>query len=367
LRPYIFDCGELSPLFNQYFSDYKCQKLTNYIEPKFDEQVRTLAKQRVYNLLATRNEIFDQIDKSNVFLYWLDALGVEYLGLIQSLCKELGLVLKIHIARAQLPTNTSNNRDFFDEWNGMGKKHNMLLDEFKHKSNSKYNYEQNKLPIHLAKELDIITEVLDEVALKLASRQYRMVLLASDHGASRLAVIKEQIEKYETETKGEHSGRCCPFFEGCDLPYATQAENGYLVLADYGRFKGSRAANVEVHGGASLEEVVVPVIEIRLKDSTISVELVETIITANMNTAAQLTIFTNSKLDNVTLVVEGKKYEAVKTDANHHIVFLPDIKRAKDYYADVYEGDNLIKRLNFTVQTGIGKKNDDFDDLFRED
>lgn len=37
------------------------------------------------------------------------------------------------------------------------------------------------------------------------------------------------------------------------------------MLTDYGRFKGSRAANVEVHGGATLEETVVPLIEFTLK------------------------------------------------------------------------------------------------------
>ena len=45
-------------------------------------------------------------------------------------------------------------------------------------------------------------------------------------------------------------------------PHLTQAsyEDGYAVLANYERFKGSRAANLEVHGGATLEEVLVPVI-----------------------------------------------------------------------------------------------------------
>ncbi|HWQ71750.1 MAG TPA: BREX-4 system phosphatase PglZ [Desulfitobacteriaceae bacterium] len=364
LRPYMFDCGELSGLFSQYFEDYKQQKLSNQIQSQFDEQVRELATQRVYNRLYTRNEIFDRIDKDSTYLYWLDALGVEFLGFIQAKCKDLGLDINIYIAQVQLPTNTCNNRDFYDEWQGIQKEHDKRLDEIKHKSSSKYNYQDNKLPIHLAQELDIVAEVLNEAAIKLALRDCKKVLIASDHGASRLAVIKEQEEKYETDTKGEHSGRCCPFFEGCDLPFAAKSDNGYLVLADYGRFKGSRAANVEVHGGASLEEVVVPVIELRLKDGSIHVEFVETIITANMGTVAQLTIFSKSKLDKVSLVVEKKRYEAIKADDNHHTVVLKDIKRARDYVADVYEGDNLIERLKFTVQTGSGKKNDAFDDLF---
>ena len=74
-------------------------------------------------------------------------------------------------------------------------------------------------------------------------------------------------EKYETDTKGEHSGRCCKYFDGCDIENAI-AENGYIILTDYGRFKGSRAANVEAHGGASLEETVIPLITLSLRNST---------------------------------------------------------------------------------------------------
>ena len=364
LRPYIFDCGELSDLLSQYFEDYKKQKLSNIIEPQFDEQVKDLAKQRLYNRLDTRSEVIDRIDKEGAYLYWLDALGVEFLGFIQSKCKDLGLSIDIHVAQAQLPTTTVENRDFYDDWQGACKEHDDRLDKVKHKKGSKYNYQNNKLPIHLAKELDVVEDVLNEVATKLASRQHKKVIIASDHGASRLAVINEQEEKYETETKGENSGRCCQYFQGCDLPYATNSDNGYLVLADYGRFKGSRAANVEVHGGASLEEVLVPVIELKLKDSAIQVELLETTVIANIRTVARLNLFSNYRLNDVSLVVDGKRYEVVKIGENHYSADLPDIKRAGDYYADVYEGDNLVERLKFTIQTGISKKNDSFEDLF---
>ena len=63
-----------------------------------------------------------------------------------------------------------------------------------------------------------------------------------------MRILRRKEEKYETDTKGEHSGRCCKMFEPYDLPFAAE-ENGYLVLADYGRFKGSRAANVGITEG----------------------------------------------------------------------------------------------------------------------
>jgi hypothetical protein len=43
---------------------------------------------------------------------------------------------------------------------------------------------------------------------------------------------------------------------------------------------------------------------------------------------------------------------------------LPDTKRAGEYPADVYSGDNLIGKILIQAQGKSGKINDAFDDLF---
>ena len=364
LYPYSFSDpkvdSRLGELFTDYFDRYKWQKITNRLEDEFVSLVEELAlsTERKYNLLRNRNEIINGIDKTKTKLYWLDALGVEFLGFIQTACHKLGLSLEIHIGRTDLPSITSINKDFYDSWQGT-KVSDKSLDEAKHKGgDGSYDYQENKLPIHLAKELEIIKTVLNKIAVDLAKHNYEKVLLASDHGASRLAVIKEQEEKYDTDTTGEHSGRCCKIFADYDLSFATE-ENGYLVLANYGRFRGSRKANVEVHGGASLEEVLVPIIEISLAKSNIKVQLVNTPVYADYKTFAVLEIFSNAKLDNVKVIISGKPYMAVKKDDNHYIA-TTDIKRAGEYQADIFDGDNLVGRETFTAQ-GKNKSNDEFD------
>ncbi|MFA7382861.1 MAG: BREX-4 system phosphatase PglZ [Desulfurivibrionaceae bacterium] len=362
LKKYVFKCPELADLLTEYFEAYKRQKLSNELEPEFLEKVDELARSRKFNRLPTRNEIIDSVDKSDTFLYWLDALGVEYLGLIESLAQKCGLSVRVNIARAELPTITAINRDFFDAWQG-GKKKNGELDDTKHRDAGCYNFTDNELPIHLAKELDIITAMIDQAATKLAKRECKSFLIVSDHGASRLAVLRRKEEKYDTDTTGEHSGRCCKLFQPYDLPFAAE-ENGYLMLADYGRFKGSRAANVEVHGGASLEEVVVPVIELSLKDGSITVKLVDETVTVDFRTGTEINLFFNSPVRDVSVVLNGKRYSASQIDANHYSVKLPDTKRADNYSADVYAGDNLIGKIMIKAQSKSGKVNDAFDDLF---
>lgn len=362
LKKYNFKCPELANLLTEYFEAYKRQKLSNRLESEFLENVDDLALLRKFNRLPTRNEIMDSVDKSDTFLYWLDALGVEYLGLIEALVQKRGLSVRVNIARAELPTITAINRDFFDAWQGRKEK-NDELDDTKHKDAGGYNFTNNELPIHLAKELDIITAMIDKAATELALRHCKRFFIVSDHGASRLAVLRRKEEKYDTDTTGEHSGRCCKLFQPYDLPFAAE-ENGYLVLADYGRFKGSRAANVEVHGGASLEEVVVPVIELSLKDGSVMVKLVDEIVTVDFRTGTEIKLFFNSLVRDVSVVLNGKHYSASQIDANHYSVELPDTKRAGDYSADVYAGDNLIGKIMIKAQGKTGKVNDAFDDLF---
>lgn len=362
LKKYVFKCPELSNMLTEYFEVYKRQKLSNQLEPEFLEKVDELALSRKFNRLPTRNEILDSVDKSDTFLYWLDALGVEYLSLIEALVQKRGLSVRVNIARAELPTVTAINRDFFDAWQGRKEK-NDELDVTKHSNAGGYNFTNNELPIHLAKELDIISAMIDKAATELALRRCKRFLIVSDHGASRLAVLRGKEEKYDTNTTGERSGRCCKLFQPYDLPFAAE-ENGYLVLADYGRFKGSRAANVEVHGGASLEEVVVPVIELSLKDGSVTVKLVDETVTVDFRTGTEIKLFFNSPMQDVSVVLKGKSYSASQIDVNHYSVKLPDTKRAGDYSADVYAGDNLIGKIMIKAQGKSGKVNDAFDDLF---
>ncbi len=363
LKKYTFTCPNLAELLTEYFEAYKRQKLSNRIEPEFLEKVAEFARSRPFNPLPTREAIVEQVDKNGTHLYWLDALGVEYLALIEALSRKKGLSMRINIARAELPTVTDINRKFYDIWPGSKEKNNEL-DDVKHNSVGGYNFTTNELPLHLAKELSIITTMMDKAATMLALRRCKRFLIVSDHGASRLAVLRRQEEKYNTDTVGEHSGRCCKLFQPHDdLPYAVE-ENNYLVLADYGRFKGSRAANVEVHGGAALEEVVVPVIELSLKDANVAVKLVEETVTVDSRLGAMITLFCNSPLEDVSVELDGKRYPAERTDDNHYTARLSGLRRAGVRSAHVYAGDNLINEISIKAQGKSAKVDDSFDSLF---
>jgi hypothetical protein len=349
-----------------YFEDYKRQKLSNSIEDNFVKEVENLAKGRKFNNLPTREEVIDGIaDKDRAFLYWIDALGVEYLSFIEALSNQKGLSISITIARSTLPTITSLNCGFYNDWK-WAKDKNKKLDEIKHKDEGGYNFENDKSPIHLVKELEIISEAIDKAAVELGKNSCKKFVIASDHGASRLAVIYPQKEeKYETDTKGEHSGRCCKISRQYDDIDCAAEENGFLVLANYRRFKGSRAANVEVHGGASLEEVLVPIIELSLNNNKKRiVKLIDENVIFDSRKGVEIGLFVNFPAQNLYAVLNKKQYKASKIDKNRYLLKISDIKKAGQFLAEIYEGDNLIGKVEFKAQGKSGKINSDFEDLF---
>ena len=264
LADYDFGDAEIT----NYFRRYKKIKLCNVDDENFKRHVQDLATKRPYNKFETRQKILDGADK-NAKLYWLDALGVEFLSYIKARAIQTGLSAEIKIARAQLPTLTSQNKNFYDEWRGDKFDKNSALDELKHSP------EKFSAPIYIDDELKIIDDVLAEIKNSLANHHAEKIILTSDHGASRLAVMFGRENKFKMNSAGEHSGRCCPINELDAKPNCATEENGYWVLANYDRFAGGRLASVEVHGGATLEEILVPVIEFSLQGADVEVTISE--------------------------------------------------------------------------------------------
>lgn len=367
LKKYIFDCPVLASELTEYFEFYKSQKIANRISNDFIKLVEKYASNISYAQLPTRDNAIKSIaDKNSAYLYWIDALGVEYLSYITALAKKKGLSIHTDIVRSDLPTITSINKKFYDQWEGGKKYKEEQLDNIKHKDKGGYFFTDDEDPIHIPAELEVIEKALNIAAMELGMHNCKSFVIASDHGASRLAVIKKQEVPYETDTKGEHSGRCCKAFDGCDIPYKVE-DNGFIILSDYGRFRGSRSANVEVHGGASLEEIVVPVITLTLKKQTgIQIVVIHPDkITADRHDGVTLNLYISDveSPNNIRLVIEDKPYIGISEDESHYTFELKDIKRAKTkpYTADVFDGADLIGSVSFNVKGKAATIKDDFD------
>lgn len=366
LSDYTFTCKN-ADLFTSYFSQYKRQKLSNRLDENFLEEVIDLATDgnRVYNALETRGSIVEKLNDGKNELYWIDALGVEFLGYIQVKAKELGLLIKIQIGRAVLPTLTYLNRDFYDEWK-CGKTTTKQLDVIKHNGEQEFNYEKQKMPIHLAEELKVIDKALEWAKDELLQSRTSCVVIASDHGASRLAVIHEAENKWEMATTGLHSGRCCPTNEIDEKPDTATEEHDFWVLANYDRFKGGRKASVEVHGGASLEEVLVPIIEINLANGIIELKNMTETAWSSWDEDPFIEVFSPANIDNMSLRFNGRLYSSTLIGSNTHKIIFDDFKRSGTYTAEVLDSDNLIGNISFKIEKRSGKaKTSEEDEFFK--
>jgi len=368
LCKYTFDCKN-GELFTEYFQEYKTNKLLNKIPSTFLETVKeySLDGNRKYNVLPTRGSLVERYNDGKNGMIWVDALGVEFLGYIQRICAKIRLKMNVQIGRAVLPTLTSKNRSFYDEWKGP-KQQTKRLDDIKHKGENRFNYESGgdgKLPLHIVAELNVIKDALYKAKSLLLQEEIRKVIIASDHGASRLAVINEHQSKHTmSDTTGKHSGRCCPLSETDERPDSATSENGFWVLANYDRFGGGRKASVEVHGGATLEEVIVPVIELSLLDSSITLENLTPTVWSSYDEYPVMELFCVAKVDKMRLRVGNVTYEAEKVSNVKYRFVLDKHKMSGSYTAEVLDSDTIIGEISFDIQKRSGGKNNKVEDDF---
>lgn len=356
IEPFVFDSYNshlkndnisLADDLTYYFNRYKYLKIRNCIDDDFIEYVDKYAIERPYNKLRCRSAVTRTIDKEGVQAYFIDALGAEHLGYIQAKCREYGMISDIQIVRCELPSITSINKEFKERFETRDVKE---LDDLKHHSTI-YLYERCQLPIHLFEELKVIDKELRNIRDLLRSHGAQKAVIFSDHGASRLAVIyRHENEKIELEEKGKHSGRCCRCEQNPNLDQAAY-ENGWAVLANYERFKGGNKAQVEVHGGASLEEVVVPIVTLTLRPEKVEYRLADQIVKYSQGKVT-LALCCNMPMNAPRIQIEGVFYEgALDSDRRTARFDVDQHTKAQAYRATVWEGNtNTGQVFDFVVE-----------------
>jgi hypothetical protein len=377
LKLYRFS-GDNADFFTNYFERYKQQKAINKIFENFLKQVKDISTpgERKYNSLPSRNSLLLQLTKPGTGLYWMDALGVEFLAYIQQKAKELGLVIKVSIARATLPTLTSINRGFFDDWEGFKFQKDPHLDKLKHEGTGDVGIKSTDPAVHLADELNVITDALVKIKVALTNHEVEKVLLVSDHGASRLCVLNQHENKWEMSEKGKHSGRCCKVSEIDEKPESATESQEYWVLANYDRFKGGMPANVEVHGGATLEEVIVPLVELSLESYKVECSLIGksedniSSVQKPLDGYAVLEVYCSNAKAELFIRIRGKDYPGVQNATNKNkfsIILSGQFLVGTIYEATFFDGDNELNTVRFTLnrEKGVPKKKNDGTEFFK--
>ncbi|MBQ1266753.1 MAG: BREX-4 system phosphatase PglZ [Proteobacteria bacterium] len=372
--PYYIDKKDQEDI-RAYFDEYRYLKLVNRMDAEFAAKVVEESECRRFYRFKPRDtrleEVVKEAEHTRMIAYFVDALGIEFIPYLLHQEQKENLCVRTEILQANLPTVTKYNTKFRDVFEGriqiLDAK---AIDNLKHKPVADAQYKKTDVPIYLLDELEEIDKLIKESKRLLNSGNYERVLWVSDHGASRLAVLSQSAERI-VSTKGEHGGRYCvdcPELKNVGDVVRTEIEGEkYCVSASYGRL-GGRRPMVEVHGGATLEEVLVPLIELSLPSDTkrYEISLKKAAIEFSKRQPAVICLFSKTPLAELSIRFVGGRCDGCvvmgETSDNQNYQFdCSFIKSSGTYTFEVFYQDRCIYSDSFKAENaGMRVKQDDF-------
>lgn len=354
--------------FDEYFTSYKTYKLSNTLPQDLDAYFQDINPGSFpfrYSLLK-QNLIDDTV------VLWIDAMGIEYMPLLyHSLIEaKTGKIVFSGIGQANLPTETCFN----EQWNQMDVPYEKKdkLDKLAHKG----IVDEPDYYSCIEESFSFIQSIPEVV--KSLFQQYRRVIITGDHGTSRLAArFFHEWDGWAApkDAKVLSHGRFCQLGEKEHVPYdslciAKIGSEKFMAFKDYHHFKigGFAAGNDddnaiygEVHGGATPEEMLVPIIAVDnptalpltadWENTTVKIKRAQVTTSIIFNQAIKnLQIKLGSVEGQCVSDISGKKWT----------VTFPGIK--KGTYTAVLNADGKLVSIEkeLTVKSALGDDEDQF-------
>ncbi len=247
----------------EYFGEYRELKMTGHVKPEFYSKSASMSPVGV----QSRDAILQQhASDEGCALLVVDAMGAEWLPMLVALAQERKQnVESIAVGQSQLPTSTAFNKIHWTD-------EKRRLKDIKRFDNIAHNgveaHETRSPEENLVAALSVIGEtILPRVAAGLVD--FERVLVTADHGSSRLAALAWCSEPRLTKTLPNEEG-----VSVADWRYRERSAHGecpsemeetldgrFWVVRGYDRLpKKGGGQGFELHGGATLEERLVPVV-----------------------------------------------------------------------------------------------------------
>lgn len=245
-----------------YFYEYRKLKILGTITDRF---VRQAFELEVPKSIPERDTVIQGLrEQEDVGLLVIDAMGVEYLPLLLAIARRREMRIEsLTVATAKLPTDTRFNPIAWDKVRVLAAIKS--IDNIVHDGESKY--EMSLPERNFEKTLHLFeTKIMNSIAEGLTT--FSRVVVTADHGASRLAVIANDEGKSTTLAwDGQpDSWRYSRAPRGVIRPiemeqaYFPETQETYWIVRGYNRLPKKGGKIYELHGGATLEERLVPII-----------------------------------------------------------------------------------------------------------
>ncbi|AIG97397.1 hypothetical protein AFULGI_00005960 [Archaeoglobus fulgidus DSM 8774] len=326
---------------NKYIKSYIYAKLRNEFTDGLKQLAKLFAEQNLIWTFPTRN---DRLEKLREYpQVWIDGLGIEWAGFIKYLLEnkypnEFEVI--IEFGRANLPTITEYNRP------PKGVKMDYCLDQMFHRHDYRY-------PECIVKEFECIKNALDDLILMLNSNNG--VVVTSDHGATRFSGWDDEKIKLPEQSKIERFGRYAvtSIQPHESSKYYVEKYDGkwYLISKTHNVFEGGRKVQGEVHGGATLEESIVPVILVkRSKPIPLDIKVLESKLPAYKPV---LHVVVSPPVENVGLRILSELVSGKRVDETLWEFDLKSLKLKPGIYTATVEVGSFKKEIQLEIESGI--------------
>ena len=351
----------------RYMKLYKMYKLSNTLPP--DEQIYFAGIQSSrydYRYAVLSENLNDQ-----TVVLWIDALGAEWLPLLLWSIgqKKQWDIKNFSITQANLPTET----EFNNQWEQMTVPHEKLdkLDKLAHKG----VIDDSNYYSCIEEQLQFVSDICNKVQSLMNT--YHRVIVTGDHGTSRLAARffhKRDGFPLGKEAKALSHGRYALILK--DINDCSESQviargsdgNKYIVFANYDHFvKSGFAAGAdddepifgEVHGGATPEEMLVPVVVIDSKEPLpIVAAWKNSCIKISMRKAKAIIVF-NQKVRNIEVKIESNIADSYTTDEGREwVVTFSNIKKGK-YNPTIYADGKLVAIDCLEIKSALDNEDGD--------
>jgi len=270
-----------SAWLENYFNEYRVSKIANKLTPGIRELLSkhnnsTASFETWKDSFKTVKTILSHRDDIEIY-YWIDGLGIDWIPFIMHLVEELkedGIYLnEVYIGTSQLPTTTATNKIELESLPHAKLEKIGDIDEQAHKN--------DKYPDFISKELQSVRNAITKVIGRYNGRK---IALVSDHGISYLAQHGKGLSL--SGAASEHDGRCASWEKGSapyDSRYVIAADGKTVCALTHDSLATKTPFGRGAHGGATPEEVLVPVIIVssQPRRSTYAATLLQNEITAN--------------------------------------------------------------------------------------
>ena len=321
------------PWLAQYIEEYKYAKIARIYSGIITKIITEVNASEAtfhdwYDRFSTVKTLMSGRNDIDVY-FWIDGLGIDWVSLIKQIVEERehdGYYLnELLVARAKLPTRTENNKEDLQQLGGMSLEKIGDIDTLAHQ---KRDYPQYII--------DDIAAVRNAVNAVLDAHPKQKIAIVSDHGMTYLSQMVEGRNLKGIDS--DHYGRCASGKKGvvADEYYLRLDDGAELVALRHNSLSKKVAEGTGAHGGATPEEVLVPIIVISDKKEAKhwSAKQITTTINA-ANPIFEVAIAGLQPNETPSLLYNGKNYKLKKEEDN--------------YRSERLELDPNVKQLTVTV------------------